>query len=129
MSVKPSLGKTAKRENVYIKLAPGPANTDKRPYDVVRACCRYEYGCVSLSVFLAYDVRPLSRCVDIPCDAPGYYRRTSPPVGMTQEEVDSWGRTLQAKILNEISERLDTSEHWRKVLTFCEANHVTPLSA
>lgn len=127
MSTKPAIGKTSKREVVYVEVVHEKPRVTKRDYDVIRCCCRYEGGKVGISVFPGFDVRPLSRGADLPCDSDGIYRSFEPDSVWTQEQKDEWGRYLQAGILDDVRQRCQASVAWKMVLEVCKRNHLKPL--
>lgn len=125
MPGKPALGRTAKREVVYVEVAHVKPRITKRDYDVIRVCCRYENGKVSISAFPGFDVRPLSRGADLPCDSDGIYHHFLPRPSWSQEQTDEWGRLLQSCLLDDVRQRVTASIGWKMVLEVCEKNNLT----
>lgn len=122
MPGKPALGRTAKREVVYVEVAHVKPNITKRDYDVIRVCCRYESGKVAISVYPGFDVRPLSRGADLPCDSNGLYMSFLPDPVWSQEQKDEWGRLLQAGLLDDARQRRKGSCTWRMIEDVCQKN-------
>lgn len=125
MSTKPAIGKTSKREVVYVEVTHASPHVTKRDYDVIRVCCRYESGKVAISAFPGFDVRPLSRGADLPCDSDGVYQSFLPHDNWTPDQKAEWGRYLQAGLLDDVRMRRPASVAWKMVLEVCQRNHLT----
>lgn len=122
----PKLKKTHRRKVVYVEVDQIDPDLAMNRYDVVRCCCRYENGRVCLSVFPGFDVRPLARGADLPCDSDGAIRTYTPRAGWTDEETEEWGIEFQAGLLDDIRERRLASVAWEMVRDVCYRNRLVP---
>lgn len=122
MPSRPEIGRTSKREVVFVEVVPLTSTSSPYPYDVIRVCCRYGFGKVAMNVYPGFDVRPLARGADLPCDSYGNFRSFLPQEGWTQTQKDEWGYLLQSGFLDDARKRRKGSLAMKLILEVCKLN-------